>query len=105
MAQPDVASVETVSAETTTPSPSQLGGHDLIISMSHDDYADAAAYGNELADFIDAGGGVAQFAFDNWDDVSAGGVAPPPGGVPPGGDSPRTTPGNTGIPPPPRSAA
>ncbi len=34
-------------------------------------YQDAALWGNRLADFIDAGGGLIQFAYDNWDHVPA----------------------------------
>jgi hypothetical protein len=74
-AEPEVASVELFDAESgvggATPAAAQLAAYDLVVSISNDTYADHAAYGNALADFVDSGGVVVQFAYDNWYDGGA----------------------------------
>src|SRR3954469_12927263 len=70
-AEPGVAGVDDFDASASTPDASSLASYDLIVSTGDSDYHDAALYGNRLADYIDAGGAVIQFAYDNWDEVGA----------------------------------
>jgi hypothetical protein len=70
-AEPGVAAVDDVDASASTPDASTLAGYDLIVSTGDSNYDDPALYGNRLADYIDAGGAVIQFAYDNWDDLGA----------------------------------
>lgn len=48
------------------PTPSQLASYDLVIDTPDFVYADQVGYGNALADYLDAGGVLVQFAYDNW---------------------------------------
>jgi hypothetical protein len=70
-AKPGVAAVDDYDALTSTPDPTTLAGYDLIVSTGDSDYQDAGLYGNRLADYIDAGGAVIQFAYDNWEELNA----------------------------------
>jgi hypothetical protein len=70
-AEPGVAAVDDVDASASTPPASTLANYDLIVSTGDSSYDDPALYGNRLADYIDAGGAVIQFAYDNWDDLGA----------------------------------
>jgi hypothetical protein len=65
-AQPGVAAVDLFNGAAGTPSPAIVGSYDLVVAMSDGDYADSTALGNELADFVDAGGVVFEYAYDNW---------------------------------------
>jgi hypothetical protein len=67
-AEPGVAGVDDFDASAGTPDASSLAGYDLIVSTGDSDYQDATLYGNRLADYIDAGGAVIQFAYDNWNE-------------------------------------
>jgi hypothetical protein len=67
-AQPEVASVEEFNGCEATPTAAQLEENDLVVSISDDEYADQKAYGDALADYVDSGGVVVQFAYDNWID-------------------------------------
>jgi hypothetical protein len=70
-AKPGVASVDTFGTNTGTPSPGTLASYDVVAGLGDSSYQDPALWGNRLADFIDAGGVYAQFAYDNWDDTTA----------------------------------
>jgi hypothetical protein len=70
-AEPGVAAVDDFDALAGTPEPSTLAGYDLIVSTGDSGYQDAALYGDRLANYIDAGGAVIQFAYDNWDEDGA----------------------------------
>ena len=70
-AQPGVATVDTFDTSTGTPTPALLATYDLVVSAGDSNYAEPATHGDRLADFIDAGGAVAQFAYDNWNDPGA----------------------------------
>ena len=70
-ADPDVATVELFDAEGATPTLEELEPFHLVISMSDCTYADAVAYGDALADYVDQGGVVVQFAYDNWVDTDS----------------------------------
>ena len=66
-AEPGVGTVDTFDTSAGVPSAATLATYDLVISVGDTTYHDPAAWGNELADYLDAGGAVIQFAFDNWD--------------------------------------
>jgi hypothetical protein len=72
-ARPDVAAVDTFDSSAGTPSPDVLATYDLVASTgdSGSGYQDQALWGNRLADFLDAGGALIQFAYDNWDEPTA----------------------------------
>jgi hypothetical protein len=70
-AKPGVATVDDFDASASTPAASALAGYDLVVSTGDSDYGDPALYGSRLADYIDAGGAVIQFAYDNWDNAGA----------------------------------
>ncbi len=85
---PDVAAVDAFDACSDTPSTELLEQHDLVVSMSNSTYVDQSAYGNALADFVDAGGVVVQFAYDNWAGNSPGDFNGPTGRFAAGGYEP-----------------
>jgi hypothetical protein len=62
-----VAAVDTFDSSVGTPSPELLATYDLVADTGDTTYQDQTTWGNRLADFIDAGGAVIQFAYDNWD--------------------------------------
>jgi hypothetical protein len=64
---PDVAAVDILPACLTTPTLGQLTPYDMVVSMNEDGYADPVAYGNVLADYVDSGGFVFQYAYDSED--------------------------------------
>jgi hypothetical protein len=70
-AEPGVATVDTFDTSTGTPSPAVLATYDLVVSVGDSSYNDPVAWGNELADYLDAGGAVIQFAYDNWNSPGA----------------------------------
>ncbi|HEY3436003.1 MAG TPA: hypothetical protein VGK41_10155 [Solirubrobacterales bacterium] len=79
---PDVAVVDIVPACLSTPTLGQLTPYDMVVSMNEDEYADPVAYGNLLADYVDSGGFVFQYAYDNEEGLQpfgrflTGGYAP-----------------------------
>jgi hypothetical protein len=64
--EPGVATVDTFDTSTATPSAATLATYDLVVSTGDSCYADNVAWGNELAAYLDAGGALIQFAYDNW---------------------------------------
>jgi hypothetical protein len=70
---PGVAAVDTFNSSAGTPTPQQLATYDLVASTgdSGPGYQDQALWGDRLADYLDAGGALIQFAYDNWDFASA----------------------------------
>jgi List-Bact-rpt repeat protein len=70
-AKPGVAAVDDFNASTGTPSAAALAGYDLIVSTGDSDYQDATLYGDQLAGYLNAGGPVIQFAYDNWEETDA----------------------------------
>jgi Divergent InlB B-repeat domain len=88
---PDVATVDSFDGCEGTPSAAQLNAYDLVVSESDEEYEDQEAYGNALADFVDAGGVVVQYAYDNWDQGEGpGGHNGPTGRFSAGGYEPFT---------------
>ena len=57
------SSVDIVDVVTTTPSLATLQGYDAVLTWSNTSYNSAAAMGDVLADYIDAGGGVVVATF------------------------------------------
>lgn len=57
------ASVDTFDANTSTPTLAQLLPYDAVLLFSDNFIADPATLGNNLADYVDAGGGVVNMAF------------------------------------------
>jgi hypothetical protein len=70
-AKPGVAAVDTFKTSTGTPSPESLATYDVVASLGDSGYQDTTLWGNRLADYLDAGGVYAQFAYDNWDESTA----------------------------------
>lgn len=69
---PDVAKVDLVDTETSTPTAAQLAPYDVVVSIGDSDYLDNAAWGNALATYVEGGGVVVSTTYDTWD----GGGAP-----------------------------
>ncbi len=70
-AKPGVAVVDSFDTSAGTPSPESLATYDVAVSLGDSAYHDQALWGNRLADRIDAGGVVIQYAYDNWDSSTA----------------------------------
>jgi PKD repeat protein len=60
----DVALVDEMDVTAMTPSVDQLKAYDVVMAYGDDDYANNLLMGNNLADFVDAGGGVILAPFD-----------------------------------------
>jgi List-Bact-rpt repeat protein len=87
-AEPGVAAVDIYEADVgvPVPNPAQLASYDLVVDVPDFRYDDEVSYGNALADYLDAGGVLVQFAYDSWSDggegngpegrFSSGGYAP-----------------------------
>ena len=84
-AQPGVARVDAFNASTGTPSLTQLEGYDMAVAHSDcDAFNDGVALGNTLADYVDHGGVVVEYAFTTEPDPTyelegrwqAGGYSP-----------------------------
>jgi hypothetical protein len=71
LAVPGVGAVDSFDSSKGTPDPATLATYDLVVGTGDDVYKDPAAWGNELADYLDAGGAEIQFAYDNWEDTGA----------------------------------
>lgn len=73
-AEPGVVAVDLFNTDDGPQDPTlaQLAAYDLVVDTPDYTYADEMAYGNALADYIDAGGILVQFAYDNWDDGGNG---------------------------------
>lgn len=63
---PDVAWVDVFAGCDGTPTSALLANYDLVVSMSNMEYQDPTSYGSALADFVDGGGVVVQYAYDTW---------------------------------------
>jgi len=59
----EFSSVGTFNANVGTPTLAQLLAHDAVLLSSDFSFADPVALGNNLADYVDAGGGVVNMAF------------------------------------------
>jgi hypothetical protein len=84
---PGVAAIDTFDTSAGTPTPETLATYDMVASTGDggsSGYQDGTLWGNRLADFLDAGGALIQFAYDNWDNP----VAHPMGRFESGGYAP-----------------
>jgi hypothetical protein len=70
-AKPGVAVVDSFNSFDGTPAAADLASYDLVVDTGDADYANPALYGDRLADYIDQGGALVQFAYDNWEEVGA----------------------------------
>jgi hypothetical protein len=66
-----VASADFFNTDTATPTAESMVPYDLIVSLGDSSYFDSTLWGNQLADYVDAGGAVLQAAYDNWDNVGS----------------------------------
>lgn len=66
---PDVAAVDIFDACDATPALGQLTSYDMVVSINEEGYFDPVAYGNVLADYVDSGGVVFQYAYDSEDSL------------------------------------
>ena len=79
---PDVAAIDYADTSEVTPTASELGSYDVVVSVGDSSYADREAWGNALADYVDGGGVVVQAGYDSWVDAfpegrfASGGYAP-----------------------------
>lgn len=70
-AEPGVATVDTFDSSAATPSQATLDSYDLVVDNGDESYSDPVTYGNELANYLNSGGALIQFTFDNWDSSGA----------------------------------
>jgi hypothetical protein len=79
---PDVAAIDYADTSEATPTAAQLAPYDVVVSVGDSSYLDREAWGNSLADYIDAGGVVVQAGYDSWENAfpegrfASGGYAP-----------------------------
>jgi hypothetical protein len=73
-----VAAVDLFEADELigVPTPALLAAYDLVVDTPNNVYPDKVAYGNALADYLDAGGVLVQFAYDNWEADPGEGAGP-----------------------------
>jgi hypothetical protein len=67
---PDVAAVDIFDACVGTPALAQLTPYDMVVTMDNSGYEDPVAIGNVIADYIDAGGVLFQYAYDTEEGLS-----------------------------------
>jgi hypothetical protein len=67
---PDVAAADIFDACVGTPGLGQLTPYDMVVTMDNSGYEDPEAIGNVLADYVDAGGLVFQYAYDTEDSLA-----------------------------------
>jgi hypothetical protein len=70
-ALPGVANVDSFDSSVATPSAATLASYDLVVDTGDGSYVDPVLYGDRIANYLDAGGAVIQFAYDNWDHSGA----------------------------------
>jgi len=72
VAQSGVSVVDFFDAVGATPTVNQLSAYDVVIPVSDTAWADSAALGNNLADYLDEDGAVVALNFSSHDSVGAG---------------------------------
>jgi hypothetical protein len=77
-AEPGIATVDLFDTDEgpQDPTAAQLSAYDIVVDTPNSSYADAVAYGNALADYLDGGGVLVQFAYDNWLGIEEPGNGP-----------------------------
>jgi hypothetical protein len=63
LAEPGVTGVDLFDAMAATPSLAQLEQYNVVVPFSNRPFQDSITLGNNLADYVDAGGTVVQFGF------------------------------------------
>src|SRR3954452_2910411 len=66
-----VTKLDTFDSSAGTPTAAAMSPYDLVVDTGDDTYQDSTAYGDTLATYIDQGGALIQFAYDNWNDPGA----------------------------------
>jgi hypothetical protein len=69
--KPGVGQIDIFNSFSATPTAEQLSPYDLVVGTGDSDYQDSTLWGNRLADYLDAGGALVQFAYDNWEEPLA----------------------------------
>ena len=64
--QPNVAAVDLFNAGNGTPTLAQLQQYDIVVPFSYYEFQDADTLGNNLADYVDAGGVVVQYGLSHY---------------------------------------
>lgn len=85
---PGVAVVDEFKGCEGTPTAAFLEGYDMVVSQSDSEYENNVTYGDALADYVDSGGVVVQYAYDNWDGGGGGPQNGPAGRFASGGYEP-----------------
>ncbi len=67
---PDVAAVDIFDACVATPTLAQLTPYDMVVTMDNSGYEDPVALGNVLANYVDAGGVVFEYAYDSEESLA-----------------------------------
>jgi hypothetical protein len=68
---PGVATVDDFNSSAGTPSEETLATYDLVVNTGDSSYNNQSVYGDRLANYLDAGGALIQFAYDNWNSALA----------------------------------
>ncbi len=66
MAEPGVTAVDLFDAQAGTPTLAQLQQYNIVVPYSDNPFLDGATLGNNLADYVDAGGIVVQYGFSHY---------------------------------------
>jgi hypothetical protein len=66
-AMPEIAVIDEFKGCEGTPTAAFLEGYDMVVSQSDSEYENNSLYGDALANYVDSGGVVVQYAYDNWD--------------------------------------
>src|SRR5262245_33726148 len=74
LAEPGVAAVDFFNANAGTPTLTQLRQYDIVVPYSNSTFADATTLGNNLADYVDAGGVVVQNGFSFYGPALSQGI-------------------------------
>jgi hypothetical protein len=85
---PDVVAVDIFDACEGTPTLAQLTPYDMVVTMDNSGYKDPVALGDVLADYVDTGGVVFEYAYDSEDSLAPKGRFAEAGYMPfiPGGN-------------------
>lgn len=67
---PDIAAVDVFDACVGTPTLAQLSQYDIVVTMDNGGYEDPVAIGNVLADYVDTGGVVFEYAYDTEESLA-----------------------------------
>jgi N-acetylneuraminic acid mutarotase len=66
LAEPGVVAVDLFDGNSGTPTLAQLQAYNIVVPFSNTQFLDGVALGNNLADYVDAGGIVVQYGFSHY---------------------------------------